>query len=747
MPLSQNKKPIDQQLIKHLREKYSLSRHQAMIFIDRGIVYGEDIKFFLEDNNIQYLHNPFLFRDMEHAVDRILQSQEGEKVFVFGDQDVDGMTGTAIIVKTLQEMNIDVSWQVPLINDGYGLSLEAIAKAKESGVSLIITIDCGISNHKEIEYANNLGIDVLVFDHHNVTDSVPDALYTINAKIEEQNYPFKDICAATLALKLRMALAWAKTPLFKQEQFLMNIVPINDAYRFDIMSVRNMVPMWKKSITVSDGTQDVMLQKLVELFQGAPITVYSQEQQQKLINKAFGESIDFYCHDLQSLASKYAPALKNKTLLDVYNQSKFIRYLDQKNNQQNNKSSNQSKILPTPDGATSLPEEIDVLHKLYEFVMIKEFPSYTLACTDMVDVAALAVVADIMPIINENRIIMNLGIEKLESNPSMGTRLLLETIKLNKPREKANHYITSQTIAWQITPRINACGRMGCADIGVKLFLENNEEQAKEYVTKITEFNQQRKNETSKIKAELEAQIEENLKQNKTFIFIYNAKVPATFTGMLAGQFSRKHNVPCVILAPQNEEIISGSIRCVKQFQATQFLKSLETYLLDFGGHKAAAGFSLHQDTLADFQENFTVAMEQHLQQAASSKTEDYFVDLEIAHSDFRPEEIKKLIQFFSPYGEAWPPIHILFSNVVIHSVKIIGPNANHIKLIVQIGAHKVDALLWNYEDITVQNSPLTFEKLSSAKKIDILVIPKVEYYMGIEQLSFVVQQLSFLDI
>ena len=167
----------------NLCSKYNINQILASIFIRRGINQGEDILYFLE-NDIRFQHSPFCFSVMEDIVERILQAQEeGEKVLIFGDSDVDGITSTAILYSYLKKIGIDVQWKLPVGDDGYGLSIQAIDDfAKEDG-SLIITVDCGISNFESIEHANDLQIDVIVTDHHNPQETLPEALLILDPKL------------------------------------------------------------------------------------------------------------------------------------------------------------------------------------------------------------------------------------------------------------------------------------------------------------------------------------------------------------------------------------------------------------------------------------------------------------------------------------------------------------------------------------------------------------------------------------
>ena len=152
--------------VKALQERYALNLVSARILAGRNVVSPQAVRFYLE-NDISFLHNPFLFEDMEVFCDRVLQAVEDkEKVRVFGDRDVDGITSTALLVTELRSMGLEVSYNVPMGDDPYGMTVDSVKQAIDEGITLAITVDCGISCITEIDYAQSHGLDVLVTDHH-----------------------------------------------------------------------------------------------------------------------------------------------------------------------------------------------------------------------------------------------------------------------------------------------------------------------------------------------------------------------------------------------------------------------------------------------------------------------------------------------------------------------------------------------------------------------------------------------------
>jgi len=204
------KKEISAELVKDLANRYGCDLLTASILVRRGITAGEEIRYFLE-SDVRHLRNPFLLPGMEDAVERILAARdEGERVLVFGDRDVDGITSTTLLVRNLQKLGIDVRWQVPQGDDAYGLSLEAVEQFAADYGTLIITVDCGISNIEEIEKARSLGIDVIVVDHHNPQETLPEAYVIINPKLKDSPYPFRDLCGCGVTYKRVSALRFVQ---------------------------------------------------------------------------------------------------------------------------------------------------------------------------------------------------------------------------------------------------------------------------------------------------------------------------------------------------------------------------------------------------------------------------------------------------------------------------------------------------------------------------------------------------------
>ncbi|OGS35686.1 MAG: single-stranded-DNA-specific exonuclease RecJ [Elusimicrobia bacterium RIFOXYB2_FULL_49_7] len=197
----------DPVLIRSLAASLNIAEMGAALLLQRDLTTEEGASHFLFPD-LTRLHDPFLFPDMEKAVARIAEALRGkEKICIYGDYDVDGITAVALLVRTLQDLSAEVEWYIPdRLKEGYGLSDKGIQDIHTRGVGLIVTVDCGITADQEIALARSLGMDVIVTDHHLSRDPLPEAVALINPKLPGSPYPDKDLSGVGVAFKLASAL-------------------------------------------------------------------------------------------------------------------------------------------------------------------------------------------------------------------------------------------------------------------------------------------------------------------------------------------------------------------------------------------------------------------------------------------------------------------------------------------------------------------------------------------------------------
>lgn len=184
----------------------NLDRDILNLLISRDIVDEKKIYDFI-NTSLDNISSPYLLKDMEKAVDRILLAKEkGEEIWIYGDYDVDGITSTSLCYLSLSELGITPKYYIPLRDEGYGLNKEAMSYIHSQGGKVIITVDCGISSHEEIKFANSLGIDIIVTDHHEINHGNPPAYAVINPKREDNIFPTKFLAGVGTAFMLIYAL-------------------------------------------------------------------------------------------------------------------------------------------------------------------------------------------------------------------------------------------------------------------------------------------------------------------------------------------------------------------------------------------------------------------------------------------------------------------------------------------------------------------------------------------------------------
>lgn len=179
----------------------------ATLLLKRGLDTIEEIEAFLNPS-LDQLHDPFLFKDMEKAVNRVLEAiDKHEKITIYGDYDVDGTTSTSLLLLGLTKLGAIVDYYIPhRMIDGYGLSISGLDQINENGTKLIISVDCGINAVDEVEQIHQYGMEIIITDHHNPKELLPNALAIINPKVEDSGYPFEKLAGVGVAYKLLVAI-------------------------------------------------------------------------------------------------------------------------------------------------------------------------------------------------------------------------------------------------------------------------------------------------------------------------------------------------------------------------------------------------------------------------------------------------------------------------------------------------------------------------------------------------------------
>ncbi len=198
----------DEQKVRHLQDVLKIHPVLCRLLVLRGISTYDEAKQFFRPS-LKDLHNPFLMKDMDKAIDRIEKAiQHNENVLIYGDYDVDGTTSVALVYSFFSKIYPNLITYIPdRYSEGYGISIQGIDFAKQHQVSLIIVLDCGIKAHEKINYAKSLGIDFIICDHHLPAETIPDAVAVLDPKRLDCNYPYKELSGCGIGFKLIQAYA------------------------------------------------------------------------------------------------------------------------------------------------------------------------------------------------------------------------------------------------------------------------------------------------------------------------------------------------------------------------------------------------------------------------------------------------------------------------------------------------------------------------------------------------------------
>lgn len=671
-----NKRQVSKETVTSLNTKYGLDSLTSSILARRSVTEGKDIQFFMEDNE-RYLHNPFLFKNMEDVVDRILQAKdEEEKVLIFGDRDVDGITSTTLLYDYLLSIGIDVKYRLPMGADPYGLNKNAINDFEKDYGSLIITVDCGISNVEEIAYATEKGMDVIVLDHHNPPEILPEPAIIIDPKCEDSGYPFKDISGCAVAFKVVSALRFAMSDLYKNEIALLTVRQENGKFFVDALKMQNLVEKAFISEEVTEG-MSISQTRLVNFLRGQQIFVWDEKTTKNALVNLFGSGADFNVFDFRVEASKVWPTMAQVPLSVLRKKSKIAIY--------------------NPEYDSEIKSFFNIFVTYINHLVSKKFPGNELAEEKDLQLVALAALADIMPLIDENRILVRKGIESMNkghSRPGLLELLANQNLLMKK--------ITSTDLSWNINPTLNATGRLGQPEIGIQLLLEKDSLKRQDLVNKVIEMNNTRKQFGADAWEYGNPKAKESIEEHDgKLCVIIDERINRGVSGTLAAKLVQAYKVPSMAITTVDEVAI-GSMRSCRGFDVTTFLDAIDKegavdgkngLFISHGGHNYAAGFSFMKSRLEEF--NSALKKLLPMIQLGDDESETFDVDAEIPE-DYLTPELLDLVDKFEPYGEANRDLIFMSKMLRIEDALVMGKDGQHLKLIFNCKNIKWSALFWN---------------------------------------------------
>ena len=335
------------------------------------------------------------------------------------------------------------------------------------------------------------------------------------------------------------------------------------------------------------------------------------------------------------------------------------------------------------------------------------------------DIVAIGTVSDIVPLLDENRIISKYGIKMIENTDNVGLRALLNIVNFKN--------LDSTMISFGLAPRINACGRMGNASLAVKLFLEENEEVARELAITLDKLNSKRQQIEKEIYESAMKVIEEKKLYNKSSIVLYNEGWHSGVIGIVASRIVNMYNKPVILLIKENG-MIRGSGRCAKGISLYESLDKCKEDLIQFGGHELAAGLSMEEENVEKFIYDFENVICEKLGGEELSQVVD--IDFEISLSDLNVELLKD-IYTLKPYGQSNRAPLFLYRNLRVQAVRTIG-DGKHLKLVLKDKNKYIDVVGFSQGEKR--------DAITIGDKIDVVCEVELNEYNGKRTIQLILQ-------
>ncbi|MDC7219943.1 MAG: single-stranded-DNA-specific exonuclease RecJ [Spirochaetales bacterium] len=686
--------------VREMSRTFGIDTLTSSILIRRGIKEPSQLCYFLEED-LRYLHNPFLFEDMETVVDRLLAArEESEKVLVFGDRDVDGMTSTTLMVKALEDLDLEPEWRVPVGSEAYGLTVEAVETFAEAGGTLIITVDNGITCFEEVDRANELGVDVMIFDHHECRDKLPDALAIINPKRPDSAYPFRELAGCGVVSKVVWALAMSGSNYYNQSMVFLATRQEEEELIIEMVKMINLRVVNRLSVRSGEGEEGAM--KMVEFLRGQPIFVFSEVEEKRRLSLYLGQGFDIHLVDLQQEISSHFPSLRGLGLPALQQKSRMALY--------------------GMDGGNL----VDVLASLFVSLFLKKENARFQVWAQSLDLVALGTVADMMPLVDENRILVKRGMALLNRSMRKNLREILLRRKL------LDRTIRAEDLSWYVSPWLNGAGRMEQAHLGVEFLLTDDDRAIYDLANSIDELYRKRREVADSLWDELRQEGEKSLEEcQEKLVYLVSEKIPRGITGILAARFSQYYHVPAMILS-RTEENISASVRAMGCGGIKPLLEDMAFLFDDWGGHEFAAGFSLPVQRLGEFKAELIKRMDSF---EPEIEEEVLRVDAELPGA-YLNEDLDRIIAKLEPYGEAFPSLLFQSNRMGIENIELVGKEGVHLKMLLATEEKKWPALFWN----SVERYKKDFNKNDN---IDILFKLEKNYFRNRQTLQLNIQDVK----
>jgi len=655
---------IDADGIEKLSRLTGYNERICRILFLRGVRTRQDLDKYLH-NGIEALNNPFLFTDMIKAVQRVKRAvYRHERIFVFGDRDADGVLSTAMMFNMLKRFDADVLYRVPEGEYGYGIEKRDIDFAKNEGVTLILTVDTGISSAEEVEYANAQKIDTIIMDHHVQPEVVPRAYSILNPKMNEETYPFSDLSAGGVVLKFIHAFILSHAKNFNR-------------VFFPLVARGDFIEGYK----VRNGL-------LIE-------------------SVRFKESIHY---PIDSNATVVRDT--DKSLPDY-----FMSWLSD------------TKIAQLSIITSKEYDSAEEFAEIFTCLYMKKQRKSTVFVHSFIDLSALSTVSDIMPLVDENRVIVKEGLHRLDHSENLGLRILLGYCNL--PDRK----LTARDIAWNLSPIINSAGRMGEADIAVRLLTTEDLNTANELSRMLINLNERRKEKGERNLNIIQPIIEDRYYKDPVIV-LSTDEAEHGVTGIIASKISRKYSKPTFIIVNDGDRGI-GSGRSGRNIDLVYLITRCEDLLVKFGGHRSAVGFTIDTENIDLFRERMQSIVSEELDMLNS--LENLEIDDSIA-----PDEVSfhlyNELNIFEPTGPGnTAPRFCILGTTVINPAGI-GKDKNHLRFFVPSKSELIPVLGWGMAE-------KGFRILEKSELVDIVFSIEDNFYRGERSLQLVLADMRGSEV
>ena len=544
-----------------LARETNLSLLEAQLLIHRGISDAGTAHSFLSPRLSQLL-DPMLLKDMDRAVASILRAVEDQRpITIYGDFDVDGLTATALLLRFFASLDIPASAYIPnRFQEGYGLNPAAVTKIAHRGPGLLITVDCGIANREEIALAQNLGMEVVVTDHHRLPGDFEPVCPVVNPQRPDSQFPFRHLSGAGLTFLLTIALRAAMR------------------------------------------------------------------------------------------------------------QRAWFRH------------------RPEPD--------------LKAYLIL----------------VALGTIADMVPLVDQNRILVASGLQRMDPALWPGIEALQDIAGTG-----ATAPLSAEELAFTWAPRLNAPGRLGAADVALRVLTSREQSIAKVAAAELNRMNQRRQAIERNVLADVERQLESagDLAHQRTLI-LAGLDWHRGVLGIVASRLANRLHRPTLVMSV-NGHLAYGSGRSITGFNLYHALSQNAHLFRTFGGHDHAAGFTIEANRIADLQRELEAYARRELTEGLL--TPEVVIDAEVSLAELTRERIAA-VRSLSPFGTGNPEPLFYASGVEVLRSHVVGER--HVRLLLRQGNAVVEAVGFG----------LSEKAPGKGDRIDAVFTPDINRWQGNEKIQ-----------